>query len=111
MAPTNYEQLLKQYLDICNKALIENRNIFPYKHLLQAITNAPPVSIVLVDDTPKGLFELSIDDASIHAKNIGSSAPTEQVIRMNIRDLEDAVQNPDEYIKDPTKFDWHWVRN
>ena len=107
---SRYEQLLQQYIDICNRALSQNKHIFPYNHLSKAVDAAAPVTVVLVDDVPKGLFELSIDNHTIQAKDISNMTPTTQVVRLNMSEIERIVENPNDHINDPTKIDWRWLR-
>lgn len=108
---SRYQHLLQQYIEVCNKALSQNQDKFPYNHLFKALNHVRPVTFILVDDAPKGLFELRVESAAIHARDMNGQPPTSQAIRMNISTLEEVLQSPEEYINDPSKIDWSWVRS
>lgn len=107
----HYHALLQQYIAICNEALSRNKEVFPYNALCTALNHAAPVQVAIFDDTPKGLFELSVDNTIIQAEDMSGSAPIHQVVRMNISDLQHIIQNREEYIKNPAKIDWKWIRS
>ncbi len=37
---TDYDDLMRRYLDTCNKALLHNKNRFPFKRIFDAAKNA-----------------------------------------------------------------------
>lgn len=112
------EELFKRYLDICNQALDANKSTFPYNCILkaaQAMLKDKTITLTLYDDRPKTSFELSLKHD--HLKVTDSHAPCEQTKqserswRVNMSYLEDVVLHPEEYIKNPAKIDWDWLRN
>ena len=109
------EQLFLRYLEICNKALDCNKDKFPYKQIWQAaqkVLSDKNISLAIYDDHPKATYDLSIHDNHIDVvgKNV-KEEKSDDAWHVNMSYMEKVVSNPDEYIRNPAKIDWDWLRN
>ena len=105
--------LFERYLDICNQAIEAHKDEFPYKHVWEAaesLLGDEGVHLTLYDDEPKGDYQLHLHDKQLDVTS-GSDEPPSKGWRMNSSYLRQVVENPEEYIKEPAKLDWHWLKN
>lgn len=110
----NVEALFKAYLSICNKALETNKDDVPYKQICdtaEKMLKDNSVKLAVYDDRPKECYCLHIKDNQITMTSGCNRSDPKDAWRVNISYMERVVNNPDEYIKHPTKLDWDWLRN
>ena len=108
-----HEHLFKQYLKICNQALDENKNRFPYNHLwdaAQKLMEDEIVQISIYDDRPKIAYCLQFKDHHIEAVKVSTTDKSDSCC-INMSYLEQVVEEPEKYIENPAKIDWDWLRN
>ncbi len=108
-----YEQLFKAYLDICNRALAQHWGEFPYKQIWNAAKQAVgerSVQVAVYDDEPKTQFELRLEDDHLEASS-EKEANDAPVWRMNLSYLRQVVEHPDDYIHNPARLDWDWLKS
>lgn len=111
--PETIHRLFEQYLDICNKAIEAHQNAFPYKHIWEAaekLQGQNGMHVTIYDDEPKGDYLLRIHDKHIEVVNESDTTPAPGW-RMNTSYLKEVVENPQTYISEPAKLDWHWLKN
>ncbi len=109
------EQLFLRYLEICNEALDCNKDKFPYKqiwHAAQKFLQDKNISLAVYDDNPKVTYNLSINDNHIDvvSKKV-EGKKSDGAWHVNMSYMEKVVSNPEEYINNPAKIDWDWLRN
>ena len=107
------QDLFRQYLDICNQAIETNKDAFPYKHIWEAaeqLQSKEGMHLTVYDDEPKCDYQIKI-----HDKHLEVVEEKEEEIapgwRVNTSYLKRVIDNPDEYINEPGKLDWHWLKN
>ncbi len=106
------DALFRRYVDICNQALSAHREAFPYKQIWGAVQGAArdkAVRVAIYDDQPK-TYELHLEEDHIEAAPDGLYAES-PVCRINLSYLRQVVEHPEEYIHNPARLDWDWLRN
>src|ERR1700722_14636227 len=62
--PLDYEQVFQKYLEICNQAIEQNKNKFPYTEIWGARFNSlekeAMLHAIIYDDRPKAAFMLRL---------------------------------------------------
>jgi hypothetical protein len=111
------QTLLNAYVAICNQALQENKDIFPYKSMIEAIHHTiegKKIALSLIDDEPKVIACLSLEKDGV--KLLPLDTEENQFVKINMCHLKmsylkNVIDNPQEYIKNPAKIDWRWIEN
>jgi hypothetical protein len=107
------EQLLEQFLEICNMSMTANREKFPYCHIWRAAeteASAKQCEFVLVDDRPKALCQISLVDGTIKVVASDDKADATPVMKVRMSYIEKVVKSPGKYIEDPSLINWDWMR-
>lgn len=111
--PRSYADLLQQYLLICNQALQQNGERFPFCQIWRAGETAlsgRSVELAVVDDEPKAQCRITLQQNRIEAEATNARAEEHPpVIQLSARYLADVVSNPQKYIDNPTLIDWRWL--
>ena len=111
LSKSEYEELLRQYVAICNKAIDQHQD-FPYKAIWAAAfaqLHGKQVEFALHDDRPKAC--LQVDISSDHLDAQGPVEPCDKLDwTFDYSFLKSVVDNPETYISDPSKLDWSWLR-
>jgi len=109
-----YEQVFQQYLEICNRAIEQNKNKFPYTEIwgarLKTLENEMNIHAVVFDDRPKLAYILQLTKdmkIKIVEKKI---IPPEDSWPFTYQYLKRVVDNPQEYIENPAKLEWGWLK-
>lgn len=111
--PISEKELFQKYLDICNRALAANKDRFPYKQIWETsekILREKTVPVAIYDDQPKAVYHLTLHDNHIDTVD-GSEQDVDHFWKMNISYLEKVTSHPEEYIRNPAKIDWDWLRS
>ena len=106
-------ELFQRYLDVCNQALEANKDRFPYRQIWETserLLKEKTVPVAIYDDHPKAVYHLKIQDHHIDAVS-GQEEDADDSWKMNMSYLEKVTEHPEEYIKNPAKIDWEWLRN
>lgn len=109
--------LVKQYFNICNIALVRRRKN-PFYSGIQTLINKldsgkvitlKVVDIPKVPGVPAGYYTTQYIDGRFTSFSEGEHHPD---IRFTLRKsfLEDVANNEDDYIEHPEKLDWSWLR-
>ncbi|MCB2082139.1 MAG: hypothetical protein KDD76_05830, partial [Rickettsiales bacterium] len=107
------DALFQQYLEICNQALETHKDEFPYKqlwHAAQSMLRNRTVSLAVLDDHPKMTYDLKMADDHIEVLK-ASNQENKDAWNMKMSYLEKVVAHPEEYIRNPAKIDWDWLRS
>jgi len=109
-----YEEVFQKYLEICNRAIEQNKSKFPYTEIwgarLKALEEEMKVEAIVYDDRPKAAFTLRLTrDMKIE---IVEKRPikTEDEWPFTYQYLKRVVDNPQDYIDNPAKLEWGWLK-
>jgi hypothetical protein len=109
----NFDVLMNRYLDVCNKAIEENKEDFFYKRvwgISERIFKTYHMHIAVYDDRVKNLYVLRYADHKI-SEDRSVKPDFERSWHINYSYLKHVVDNPEQYIKHPAKLDWDWLKN
>jgi hypothetical protein len=109
-----YDEVFRQYLDICNQAIERNKNKFPYTEIWSAnamqAEDDMKVHAVVFDDRPKLSYMLRLTkDMKIEIAE-KKEIPEEDAWPFTYQYLKRVVDNAQEYIDHPSKLEWGWLR-
>lgn len=106
------KKLFKEYIEICNKAIAEHQNQFPYKEMIslsESCIRDSTIDLAIYDDMPKGVFSLHFKDKKLVTES--NLTDPKKAWRMNLSYLEKVVENPQKYIDHPEKLDLDWLKS
>ena len=108
-------QLLQRYLDVCNQALDANKDRFPYKQILgsaQNLSHDALIEVSIIDDRPTETFVLSLNETKIVGQphDNCTNCECDAKWRINRSYLEEVINHPEDYIRNPAKIDWEWMQ-
>jgi len=111
---TDYEQVFQQYLEICNRAIEQNKNKFPYTEIwgtrLKEMKEEMDIHAVIFDDRPKLVYKLRLTpDMKIEIAE-KKEMTVEDAWPFMYQYLKRVVDNPQEYIENPAKLEWGWLK-
>lgn len=106
--------LFERYLEICNKALENNKKRFPYKEILKALhtmRESDNVEVRIINDHPQPKIMMKRKDETVEAFPCTDEAEALNAKKWNVSKsyLEDVIRNPDIYIENPALIDWEWI--
>ena len=109
-----YERVFQQYLEICNRAIEQNKDKFPYTEIwdarLKSLEDEMNIQAVVFDDRPKVAYMLRLTKDMkieiVHKKPI----PPEEAWPFTYQYLKRVVDNPAEYIDNPARLEWGWLK-
>lgn len=107
------ESLFERYLDICNRAIAQNKDNFPYQQILSVSKNVfekHPIDLAVYDDRPKIVLSLQFQDDKLKYADKVPADP-KKAWRVNLSYLRQVVKNPQEYISHPEKLDLDWLKS
>lgn len=111
-----YEQVFLRYMEICNSAIEKNRNKFPYTEIWGArfdkldAKKQATLKAIIYDDRPKVVFTLKLTkDMKIEIVEKKEVAEEEEW-PFTYQYLKRVVDNPQEYIDNPAKLQWGWLK-
>lgn len=110
----DYEEVFQQYLAICNQAIEHNKNKFPYTEIwgsrFNALEKEAMLDAIIYDDRPKLAFTLRLTkDMKIEIVK-KRPIPEEEEWPFTYQYLKRVVDNPKEYIENPAKLEWGWLK-
>lgn len=108
------EQLFQQYVEICNRAIEKNKNKFPYTEIwgsrLKALKDEATLNAIVYDDRPKLAVKLRLTpDMKIEIAE-KKPIPPEDAWPFTYQYIKRVVDHPQEYIENPAKLEWGWLR-
>ena len=113
--PLDYEQVFQKYLEICNQAIEQNKNKFPYTEIwgarFKTLEKEATLHATVYDDRPKVAFTLRLTpDMKIEIVDKKAILPEDEW-PFKYEYLKRVVDNPKEYIDNPAKLEWGWLRD
>lgn len=105
-------QLFERYIEICNLALARHKETFPYKQMLaasEAVLFNTPIPVAVVDDEPKSLFSIRLRNQHLDVAAMPDVEKTPWRLKKSY--LKEVVDHPQDYINNPAKIDWEWLKS
>ncbi len=110
----DYDKLFHQYINVCNRAIQNNKNKFPYKEIWSAGFNSFKENykhgFTIYDNRPKGFYTISVTD-DMQLKRGDAVCGNENSWPLNYSYLKHVVDNAEEHINNPAKLDWSWLKD
>jgi hypothetical protein len=116
------EVLFKNYIDICNQALEENKDKFPFDCILHGVQNASKskaIRVKIVNDMGRPEFHLKLNNGEVQydlmncQKRCSSChdacTTTNDAWSVRTSYLQDVINHPQQYIENPARLDWEWL--
>lgn len=109
-----YEQVFQEYLGICNLAIERNKSKFPFTEIWGArfkeLRAEATLHAIVYDDRPKVSFKLRLTkDMKIEIME-KKPLPSEEEWPFTYQYLKRVVDNPQDYIENPAKLEWGWLK-
>jgi hypothetical protein len=109
-----YEQVFQQYLEICNRAIEQNKTKFPYTEIwgarLKDLKEEVKIHAVVFDDRPKLAYMLRLTpDMKIEIAE-KKELPPEDAWPFTYQYMRRVVDHPAEYIANPARLEWGWLQ-
>lgn len=110
----NSDYAIKSYVSICNRALEENKNKFPFKQIMNAAQNIDDgkkveVQIAGADAIDSYIFVLDKNHISVMPHSNCKNCQCDGQWHIEWQYLLEVLKHPDSYIKNPAKIDWSWI--
>jgi hypothetical protein len=110
----DYELVFQRYLEICNQAIEQNKNKFPHTEIwgarIKAMEAHTTLRAIVYDDRPKAAFMLRLThDMKIEIVE-KKTIPEADEWPFTYQYLKRVVDNPKEYIDNPAKLEWGWLK-
>lgn len=112
----NKDNMIRQYVAICNEALCNNAHRFPFRQILDAAEKSGFGRVVearISDDPEKNSYVLSLKERRIQIEPHEECGECACDYLWNIPSayLDDVIHHPDQYISNPARLDWDWLYN
>lgn len=108
--------LFSSFLEVCNTALEQNRESFPYKQILalsEKVFGDRNIAVSIYEDEPKkeqARFVIRYADGRFDPVGPGGR-DTAFSVKLSRGYMEQVVRNRREYIEHPEKLDWDWLKS
>ncbi len=114
MSAFRHQKLIQKYVDVCNKALHENSDRFPFKQILGAASKAEQGASVEVKVSDRGgdeAYVFYLEQGGIICKPHDDCKECKCVRTWNasLSYLEDVTSRPEVFITNPAKINWEWM--
>lgn len=115
MAEMSIQARFTEYLNVVNRAMGEHRDEFPYKQLLhgaEKLLDDKTVGVAVYQrnpDQPHAWFTIAFEDGTFDLLEQGAKNP-DMTWKMPEAHVDEVVENPREYIRDPAKLDLDWLK-
>ncbi len=109
-----YEQIFRQYLEICNEAIEKNKSKFPYTEIWAArfkkLADDAALHAIVFDDRPKAKFKLRLTkNMKIEITETKTISPDDEW-PFNYQYLKRVADNRQKYIDSPAMLEWGWLK-
>lgn len=105
-------QLFLRYLEVCNRAMAAHGQEFPYKYIWEAAETRQALSgfrLAIYNDEPMEEYVVHLRDKHIEIDEANAQQP-ELPWRLNKSYLRQVVENAEDYIEQPGKLNWDWLK-
>ena len=117
MQPMDYRILFSQYLAICNQAIQENQGKFPFHQIWSAIdkSKTETIDVQIIDDYSIPHFRMKFTDNHLTESGCARGSGccggcTKKRWQVAASYLNDVVDNPERYIRNPAMINWEWLQ-
>lgn len=109
-----YNDLLIEYVAVCNKALQENANRFPFQQILGAartLNQSQNIEVSVLDwgHRETYIFKLDHQGLSVSPHTKCQDCKCIRSWSVNKDYIERVTENPNAYIENPAKINWEWM--
>jgi hypothetical protein len=109
-----YEHVFQQYLEICNRAIKQNKGKFPYTEIwgerVKDLKEDVNIHAVVFDDRPKLAYVLRLTPEMKIEIAEKKELPPEDAWPFTYQYMKRVVDQPAEYIKNPARLEWGWLQ-
>ncbi len=111
---TEYENVFRQYLDVCNQAIERNKDKFPYTEIWNARLKGPEKSslihAVVFDDRPKLAYMLRLTPEMKIEISEKKDLQTDEAWPFSYQYMKRVINQPEKYITNPARLQWGWLQ-
>ena len=111
---TEYENVFRQYLDVCNQAIERNKDKFPYTEIWNARLKGPEKSAlihaVVFDDRPKLAYLLRLTPEMKIEITEKKELQTDEAWPFSYQYMKRVINHPEKYITNPARLQWGWLQ-
>lgn len=115
----NLEQLMSDYVAVCNRAIEENKGRFWYRQasrMSNILLGGSDFRVIVYDrnpDEPLAHYTLHFDpDPQVLSLSPGSDRSTAFTWKTSLAYVRDvAHERPDWYVTHPAMLDWNWMKD
>lgn len=105
-------EVIERYVGVCNDALMENKDRFPFKQILGAARahNVSCLVELIIDDTRTD-YLLNIEHDEIVVRLCDGQCGEEHNREWRVKNdyLSDVISRPVIYVNNPALIDWSWM--
>ena len=111
---TEYENVFRQYLNVCNQAIERNKDKFPYTEIWNARLKGPEKSAlihaVVFDDRPKLAYLLRLTPEMKIEITEKKELQTDEAWPFSYQYMKRVINHPEKYITNPARLQWGWLQ-
>lgn len=113
MSGETVTDLLNGYVSVCNQALLQNKNRFPFKQILGAAQKKEAQNTIEVriknTEAPHHIFKIRESGIAVerHDECTGCNCTRTWIVSKDY--IKKVVQDPQAYISNPARIDWNWM--
>jgi hypothetical protein len=110
-----YENVFRQYLDICNQAIAANKDKFPYTEIWNARQKGTDqlgqIHAVVFDDRPKIAYLLRLTQEMKIEISDKKAMQADEPWPFPYQYMKRVINHPDKYIANPARLQWGWLQH
>ena len=107
-----FKELFIKHLEICNKAILKHKDIFPYKEIwgngFRQLGEGHIFNCTIYDNRPKGIYSLRLNQDK--QLELVDQELSQRFLPLNYTYLKHVFDNAEEYINHPAKLNWDWLK-
>jgi len=109
-----YRELISRYVDVCNAAMHENRDRFPFKQILGAAQTAEhnhPIEVVVTGALGAERYVFKLEDTGLNVDTHESCKGCPCIRKWITKEeyLRDVTVHAPDYISNPARLNWEWM--
>ncbi len=112
---SEYENVFRQYLNVCNQAIAANKDKFPYTEIwnarLKGTDQLARIHAVVFDDRPKIAYLLHLTPEMKIEISEKKALQTDEPWPFPYQYMKRVITHPDKYIANPARLQWGWLQH